>query len=75
MNMAKNFAIYVKNHPSRLVIVLAGSGDSWKKGIPEQLRCRVSTPVRVPLPEMPGRLQPSVVTTQGADYLWLNLTR
>lgn len=72
--MARRLVAYLEANPSRHVVVLAGSGHSWKEGIPTQLRRLSSVPYRVILPEMPGRLSRQRASTDEADYLWLGLT-
>lgn len=71
--MAHNILKYVRSHPDRTMIVLAGSGHAWKYGIPFQIALRVDIPYRVLLPAIPGRLEPNEVTTKEADYLMLGL--
>lgn len=73
--MAHRLLEYRKQNPGRKIVVLAGSGHSWKKGIPAQIEKAGNTPYRVILPEIPGRLEPEAVTTDEADYLWLGTTR
>ena len=67
--MAKNLIEYLDRHPKRSVVVLAGSGHAWKFGIPEQIRRHLDIPMRVVLPEIPGRISLDTVTSREADYL------
>ena len=71
--MARNLVKYLDEHPDRQVIVLAGSGHSWKYGIPNQLRnIDPSLTYRVILPEIPGRVTRADASTEDADFLWLD---
>ncbi len=72
--MARNLDEYLKKEPGRTVVVLAGSGHSWKPGVPAQLAKRSAVPWVVVLPELPGRLDRSQVTARETDYLWLGIT-
>jgi uncharacterized iron-regulated protein len=63
---------FLKENPDFTLVVLAGSGHSWKRAIPEQVRRQSDLKYRVILPEMP-RLERSSVTTGDTDYLWLGL--
>ena len=69
--MAKNLIAYLDSHPDRTVVVLAGSGHSWKFGIPTQIHRHLQIPLRVVIPEIPGRLDRTNVTPAEADYLVL----
>jgi len=63
---------FLKENPDDTMVILAGSGHAWKRGIPEQIRRQSELPCRVILPEMP-RLDRGRVTVEDADYLWLDL--
>lgn len=68
--MAWHIAEYLKENPGRTVIVLAGVGHSWKKGIPAQMETFFSNlSYRVILPEMPDRVDRSTVVVLDTDYL------
>jgi uncharacterized iron-regulated protein len=69
--MAWQLLTFLKEHPTCRVVVLAGNGHAWKRGIPEQIQRQSSVPHRVILPEQPGRLDRAGVTLEDADYLWL----
>lgn len=68
-NLAANLADYLKSKPQQTVVVLAGSGHSWKHGIPEQLARLGSYSSRVLLPEIPGRIDVQHSSAEEADYL------
>jgi uncharacterized iron-regulated protein len=70
--MASNLLTFLEKNPEYTVVVLAGSGHAWKRGIPEQVR-RQSSDVsyRVILPEIPNRLESATTTLDDTDYLWL----
>jgi uncharacterized iron-regulated protein len=71
--MAQHLLEWQQQHPETLVVVLSGSGHSWKYGIPEQLRRRSDLTYRVLLPEISGRTDRSNTTSAEADYLLLGL--
>jgi uncharacterized iron-regulated protein len=70
--MAFNALDYLKANPERSMVLLAGNGHAWKKGIPEQIRKRSSLPHAVILPSIPGYIEPGIVTDKDADYLILD---
>ncbi len=70
--MARNSVKYLDAHPGTKLVVLAGSGHSWKRGIPAQVRKISNYPCLVILPEIPGKLDRRTVTTGDADYLALD---
>ena len=53
--MAANLLDYLENHPDRTLVVIAGSGHTWKQGIPRQVKTRSDVPYRVILPEVSGK--------------------
>jgi hypothetical protein len=57
------------------MIILAGTGHAWKKGIPAQLRLRSSLPYAVILPEAPDAVEKTTITANDADYLILDLSQ
>ncbi|MDT8419529.1 MAG: ChaN family lipoprotein [Desulfuromonadales bacterium] len=69
MHMAKVIEDHLTQQPQRTVVVLAGSGHSWKHGIPEQLSRRGTYPYRVLLPEVPGHIDLQTIDAADADYL------
>ena len=69
--MAWNLAKYLTHNPGTTVVVLAGTGHAWKRGIPEQLRRQYEFRYKVVLPEMPDRISISTITTEDADYILL----
>jgi uncharacterized iron-regulated protein len=70
--MARNSVKYLDVHQGTKLVVLAGSGHSWKRGIPDQVRKISNYPYLIILPELPGRLDRSNATTADADYLILD---
>lgn len=70
--MARNIIDFLKENPDTRVVVMAGSGHSWKFGIPRQLVEQADISYRVILPEIIGRVDRSSVTVEIADYLWLD---
>ena len=71
--MAWSLLLYLEKNPESTVVIVAGSGHSWKKGIPAQIRRRSQLPFRVILPEVLGRVEQNSVALSEADYLWLGL--
>jgi uncharacterized iron-regulated protein len=71
--MARNLIDFLKENPDYRIVVLAGSGHSWKFGIPRQLTEQSDISYRVILPEIIGRADRNNITTDIADYLWLDI--
>jgi uncharacterized iron-regulated protein len=71
--MAWSLLRYLEKNPEATVVVVAGSGHSWKRGIPRQIRSRSQLPLRVILPEIPGRVDRNNISLNEADYMWLGL--
>jgi uncharacterized iron-regulated protein len=69
--MASRLLDFLEENPEYTVVVLAGSGHAWKRGIPDQVRQRSDVSYRVVLPEIPHRGESESVTVEDADYLWL----
>jgi uncharacterized iron-regulated protein len=72
--MAVHLKAFLDENPDHTVVVIAGSGHAWKRGIPEQVAQLGPTPTRVIVPEIPERLERASVSTNDADYLWMGLT-
>ena len=71
-SMAHNLLAFLKKNPDKTVVVLAGNGHAWKRGIPEQVRTiSEKTSFRVILPLVPGRIDPQTITSEDADYILL----
>ena len=71
--MAWSLLRYLEKNPEATVVVVAGSGHSWKLGIPAQIQSRSTVPFRVILPEVPGRVELENITVNETDYVWLEL--
>lgn len=71
--MAASLIEYLNKSPESVIVVLAGSGHSWKYGIPAQVSAQSDYPFRVLMPEIDGRLVPESVTVNEVDYLMLGL--
>jgi uncharacterized iron-regulated protein len=67
--MAWHLLEYLKSNQGKTVVVIAGKGHTWKRGIPEQVRRGSSLKYRVILPETSGAIDRRVVTIHDADYL------
>jgi uncharacterized iron-regulated protein len=71
--MAWHLLSFLQTNPDSMVVVLAGNGHAWKRGIPEQIRRRSDIPYRVILPEDPERLKSKELSIDDLDYLWLGM--
>ena len=63
---------FLKENPNHALVILAGSGHAWKRGIPEQIRRQSDITFRVILPETPT-LDRRTVRLEDTDYLLLDL--
>ena len=71
-SMAHNLLGFLKKDPGKTVVVLAGNGHAWKRGIPEQVQTMsAKTSFRVILPQIPGHIDPRNITSEDADYILL----
>lgn len=70
-SMAWNAAGYLKDHPDRTMVVLAGIGHAWKRGIAEQLPSGANLAHRVVLPAVPDQINRETATGKDADYILL----
>ncbi len=71
-SMAWHLITYLKKYPHRPVVVLAGVGHAWKRGIPEQVGEDSKYTSRVILPLIPDQIDRETVTTNDADYVLLD---
>ena len=71
-SMAWHLVRYAKKNPGRPVVVLAGVGHAWKRGIPEQVEMDSKFTYRVVLPLIPDQIDRDTVTTKDADYVLLD---
>lgn len=71
--MAIHLLNYMEENPGKTVVVLAGSGHSWKYGIPEQVEARSDHDYLVLMPEIEGRLASDTATTEEIDYLLMGV--
>ncbi|MDW7709726.1 MAG: ChaN family lipoprotein [Deferrisomatales bacterium] len=71
--MAVHVVGFLEDNPDHTVVVLAGSGHAWKRGIPDQVQRIAPFPMRIVVPEIPNRLDRAGVTADDADYLWVGL--
>ncbi|KPK25765.1 MAG: hypothetical protein AMK69_13475 [Nitrospira bacterium SG8_3] len=70
--MATYALVYLKAHPNSSMVLLAGAGHAWKRGIPEQLRQLSEVTYTVILPKISGRIEPGAVDDKDTDYIWLD---
>ncbi len=71
-SMAANLIDYRRHHPTGTVVVLAGVGHAWKRGLPEQLARDSRYIVKTALPLVPGQIEKATVTVHDADYVILD---
>jgi uncharacterized iron-regulated protein len=69
--MAWRLIEYLKQDPGRTVVVLAGVGHAWKRGIPGQVARQSPFTSRVIIPLIPDEIDMDSVTTQDGDYMML----
>jgi uncharacterized iron-regulated protein len=69
--MAWHLLSYHQNEPTRTIVVLAGNGHAWRRGIPEQIKERSPLSYRIILPQIPGQPSSERPTIEDTDYLWL----
>lgn len=72
--MALHALQYLKGNDRMRMVILAGIGHAWKKGIPDELRNRSSIAHKVLLPEVPGSVEKGLVDLADADYIILGLS-
>jgi uncharacterized iron-regulated protein len=70
-SMAWHLIAYGKKNPNRAMVVLAGVGHAWKRGVAEQVGLESKLTIRSILPYLPGQVDRQSVTTRDADYLLL----
>jgi uncharacterized iron-regulated protein len=70
-SMAWHLVEYLKKNRGRTVVVLAGVGHAWKRGMPEQVAMESKYTYRVILPLIPDQIEKRTVTKQDADYVLL----
>jgi uncharacterized iron-regulated protein len=71
--MAWRVTEYLDRYPGATMVVLAGSGHSWKRGIPEQVDRLSELTYLTLLPEMGESLTRENVSEGDTDYLWTGL--
>ncbi|NIQ98358.1 MAG: ChaN family lipoprotein [Desulfuromonadales bacterium] len=71
--MAVHLLEYKEKNPEKTVVVLAGSGHSWKYGIPAQVEANSDYEYLVLMPEIDGRLARDTATTEEVDYLLMGV--
>jgi uncharacterized iron-regulated protein len=69
--MAWNTIQFLKKNPGRTMVVLAGVGHAWKRGIPEQVARQSPFAYKVIMPIVPDQVEKKTVTIQDADYVLL----
>ncbi len=69
--MASRIVDYLVANPGRVMVVLAGSGHAWKRGIPRKVRAAARLENIVILPEVVGEFDRRDVGFGDTDYLLL----
>ncbi len=69
--MAWHLVEYEKKHPGTTVVVLAGVGHAWRRGIPAEVARSAKLRIAVVLPVVPDRVEQNGISTGDADYLML----
>lgn len=67
--MAVNSLNHLKQHPDRVMVLLAGSGHARKMGIPYQIESRLPIPTTVLLPHTADIFEPARLTSADADFI------
>jgi uncharacterized iron-regulated protein len=70
-SMAWHTINYLKKNSNKTMVVLAGVGHAWKRGIPDHLLADSKLSYRVVLPAVPNEIDRESVTTADADYVLL----
>jgi uncharacterized iron-regulated protein len=72
-SMAWRVMQYLQRNPDKTMVVLAGMGHAWKRGISGQVDLDPKKYTsRVVLPVIPDQMDRSTVTSEDADYLLLD---
>ncbi len=69
--MAWRLLDYAGKNTGATVVVLAGNGHSWKRGIPGQVKKSSNLSYKVILTELPEHTRGEATTTADADYVYL----
>lgn len=69
--MAKRAIEYLNESPGLKMVILAGGGHSWKRGIPSQIERRSRFTSVVILPEESKKIAFESITEKDADYVWV----
>lgn len=69
--MALKAVEYLDANPGKTLIVLAGSGHSWRRGIPAQVKKLADYSFIVVLPEAKNHIDLDMITVEDADYVWV----
>jgi uncharacterized iron-regulated protein len=67
--MAWHLVNYMKKTPGKKMVVIAGMGHSWKRGMPERVRTSAEYTFKVVLPAPDDNFRKGAVTTRDADYV------
>jgi uncharacterized iron-regulated protein len=71
-SMAWHLIRYLRKNPSQHMIVLAGAGHAWKRGVPGQVeKLSPKLTYKVILPHIPGEIDKKHISIGDADYVIL----
>jgi uncharacterized iron-regulated protein len=70
-SMAWRLIDYLNKNPRMTLVVLAGVGHAWKRGIPEQLSAGSAYTYRVIMPLVPDQIELKTLSIKDADYVLL----
>ncbi|MBI5642153.1 MAG: ChaN family lipoprotein [Deltaproteobacteria bacterium] len=70
--MSQKAVEYLRENEDTMMVLLAGGGHSWKRGIPAQVSRRSDMSYIVILPEVSDKINFESITTKDTDYLWVD---
>jgi len=70
--MAVNALDYLTAYPNTVMVILAGTGHVRKQAVPAQISKRSEIPYAVILPEVPGSIERTTISSEDADYIFLD---
>jgi len=70
--MAVSALDYLTANPNAVMVILAGTGHVRKQAIPAQISKRSDIPYAVMLPEVPGSIERTTISSEDVDYIFLD---
>lgn len=71
--MARAILRFLRDNQGSTMVVLAGVGHAWNRGIPKRMAVQEDFLYRVIIPETVEKLRVEPLDPEDADYLWLRL--